>query len=163
MIATKWSTEFIKKLSHIISSNVVLPNVSKLRDLLSQELCDVTLYLSHKSLHQKMYNLFDENEENRKKFDEIKKLLRSLSQAVKLIQVIHNLKESYLSLFLSFFFFTSFISFFLPSFFLFCLNPFLNHLLVALSLWSRVIAVIAQNYYCTSILKYIDGYQRLDS
>jgi hypothetical protein len=88
LVATKSCVSFLER---IAASNVDSSNVAKLKNLLSLELCDVTLYLSHKSLHKRIYDLLSGEafKENRNKFDEIKIILRSLSQAAKLLQVNH--------------------------------------------------------------------------
>ncbi len=87
LVAIKSSVGFLQR---IVASNVVTPNVANLRQLLTEALCDVTLYLSHKSLHEQIYAMASENEDGarrREKFVEVKKLLKSLSQAVKVLQV----------------------------------------------------------------------------
>ena len=90
LFATKSSVTFLQR---IVASKVVTPNVAKLQQLLTEELSDVTLYLSHKSLHEQIYALSSESDDvtrRREKFVEVKRLLKSLSQAVKVLQVCHH-------------------------------------------------------------------------
>jgi len=92
LVSTKSSVTFLQR---IVASNVVTPNVAKLQQLLMEELCDITLYLSHKSLHEQIYALSTESDDvsrRKEKFVEVKKLLKSLSQAVKVLQVDHHHK-----------------------------------------------------------------------
>ncbi len=87
LVTIKSSVSFLQR---IVASNVVTPNVANLRQLLTEALCDVTLYLSHKSVHEQIYAMASESEDGsrrREKFVEVKKLLKSLSQAVKVLQV----------------------------------------------------------------------------
>jgi hypothetical protein len=104
----KASAEFLTTIGpQLRSKDIGLQSVNGLRYLLAESLSDETLYLSHKSLHKQVYNLQEnpkidniigtENEDqflddnlkietySHKQFDQIRKILKSLSQAVKVL------------------------------------------------------------------------------
>jgi hypothetical protein len=69
------------------SRNVKTANIGKLESVARDELSDVTLYLSHRNLHVRIREIFPESDDGRKKFDQVRKIFRSLAQAVTLLQV----------------------------------------------------------------------------
>lgn len=102
----KASVEFLTTIGlQLRSKEMGLRSVIGLKHLLSDSLSDETLYLSHKSLHKQVYDLQDESRADDvedqssaregvrlkmekvtyKQFDQIKKIFKSLSQAVKML------------------------------------------------------------------------------
>ena len=51
LMATKLSVTFLRRL---LDSNIIMSSVIKLKNVLKDELCDATLYLSHKTLHKQI-------------------------------------------------------------------------------------------------------------
>ena len=86
LIASRASVTLLQRLSE---SGVETSNVSQLKNVLRDDLCDPTLYLSHKLLHRQVYDLLtsEADAEFRRRFDDVKGIFRSLSQAYKLLNV----------------------------------------------------------------------------
>jgi len=86
LVASKASVTFLLRLSE---SGVDTTNVAQLKAVLRDDLFDPTLYLSHKMLHRQIYELMtsEADVEFRKRFDDVRSIFRSLSQAYKLLNV----------------------------------------------------------------------------
>ena len=69
LMATKLSVTFLRRL---LDSNIIMSSVIKLKNVLKDELCDATLYLSHKTLHKQILDsltIDSDSAESRKRFD----------------------------------------------------------------------------------------------